>query len=459
MSDFFRIEGGRRLAGRVRIEGSKNAALPLLAASLLTEEEVVLRNVPCLSDVTNMVRLLRDLGVDVSGECGTVRLRSMDPNAVHAGYDLVKSMRASICTLGPLVARRKRAVVSMPGGCAFGARPIDLHLRGLEALGAKVEQKGGDIVVTAQRLRGETIFLGGPNGSTVLGTANVMCAAALAEGRTVIECAACEPEIVDLANLLNAMGARIRGAGSPRLVIDGVEALGGADHVVLPDRIVAGTYAVAAAISNGDCIFDDFPYDVMLAAVDRFREIGVVVERLDLAQDPLHCSVRITSERRLRPTHIATQPHPGFPTDLQAQFMALLCFAEGNSVVTERIYPERFMHVAELARMGAKIVQQGPTALVEGVRTLRGTQVTATDLRASASLILAGLVAEGETIVTEIHHLDRGYVRMEETLNLLGARIQRLRTADIEVKPETAAEPVADSSDEATAAVPPTLFG
>jgi UDP-N-acetylglucosamine 1-carboxyvinyltransferase len=463
MSDCFRIEGGRRLAGRARIEGSKNAALPLLAASLLTEEAVTLRNVPCLSDVSNMVRLLRDLGVDIDGDCGTVRLRSMDPNAIHAGYDLVKTMRASICTLGPLVARRKRAVVSMPGGCAFGSRPIDLHLRGLEALGAKVELKGGDIVVTAQRLRGETIFLGGPNGSTVLGTANVMCAAALAEGRTVIECAACEPEVVDLANLLNAMGARIEGAGSPRLVIHGVDELGGADHTVMPDRIVAGTYAVAAAISNGDCIFDDFPYDVMLAAVDRFREIGVLVERLDLSQDPLHCTVRVTSERRLRPTQITTQPHPGFPTDLQAQFMALLCFAEGNSVITERIYPDRFMHVPELVRMGAKVVQQGSTAMVEGVRALRGTQVAATDLRASASLILAGLAAEGETTVTEIHHLDRGYVRMEEVLNLLGAKIERLRSTEVEPKPmvlPAESEPrEAVRADEAEDAPPPTLFG
>ena len=318
-------------------------------------------------------------------------------------------------------------------------------------------------MVTAQRLRGETIFLGGPNGSTVLGTANVMCAAALAEGRTVIECAACEPEVVDLANLLNAMGARIEGAGSPRLVIHGVDELGGADHTVMPDRIVAGTYAVAAAISNGDCIFDDFPYDVMLAAVDRFREIGVLVERLDLSQDPLHCTVRVTSERRLRPTQITTQPHPGFPTDLQAQFMALLCFAEGNSVITERIYPDRFMHVPELVRMGAKISQQGSTAMVEGVRALRGTQVAATDLRASASLILAGLAAEGETTVTEIHHLDRGYVRMEEVLNLLGAKIERLRSTEVEPKPRALpaeSEPRETAkADEAEDAPPPTLFG
>jgi UDP-N-acetylglucosamine 1-carboxyvinyltransferase len=426
--DSFRIQGGRRLAGRIQIEGSKNAALPLMAAALMTDGELTLRNVPCLSDISNMARLLRALGVEVDGDCGTVKLRVMDHNKVHAHYDIVKTMRASICVLGPLLARRRRAVIAMPGGCAFGSRPIDLHLRGMEALGAKIELTGGDIIATApEGLKGTTIFLGGPNGSTVLGTANVMCAAVLAQGRTVIECAACEPEVADLAHLLNKMGARIEGIGSPRLVIHGVEQLGKADHTVIPDRIVAGTYAVAAAVTNGDVILEEFPYDCMLSVIDRFNEIGVHCELIEGHEDPLHGAVRVTSERSLRPTQITTQPHPGFPTDLQAQFMTLLCLAGGNSIITEKIYPERFMHVSELARMGAQIHRQGPTCVVTGGAPLRGAPVMASDLRASACLVLAGLVAEGETNVSRIYHLDRGYTRMEEQLNVLGARIERVR--------------------------------
>jgi UDP-N-acetylglucosamine 1-carboxyvinyltransferase len=426
--DSFRIQGGRRLAGRIQVEGSKNASLPLMAAALCTDGEITLRNVPCLSDISNMARLLRELGVQVDGDCGTIKMRVMDHNKVHAHYDIVKTMRASICVLGPLLARRRRAVIAMPGGCAFGSRPIDLHIRGMQALGAKVEYTGGDIIVTApDGLRGTTIFLGGPNGSTVLGTANVMCAAALAKGRTVIECAACEPEVVDLANLLNKMGARIEGAGGPRLVIHGVEQLGSADHTIIPDRIVAGTYAVAAAVTNGDVILEEFPYDCMLAVVDRFNEIGVHCELIEGHDDPMHGVVRVTSERTLRPTQITTQPHPGFPTDLQAQFMTLLCLATGNSIVTEKIYPERFMHVAELSRMGAQIHRQGPTCVVTGGTPLRGAPVMASDLRASACLVLAGLAAEGETNVSRIYHLDRGYARMEEQLNVLGARIERVR--------------------------------
>ncbi|MFO0826923.1 MAG: UDP-N-acetylglucosamine 1-carboxyvinyltransferase [Phycisphaerales bacterium] len=432
--DFFRIQGGRRLAGRVAIEGSKNAALPLMAAALLSDQPVTLRNVPALSDISNMARLLRELGVDVAGESGTMRLASVDQNQIHARYDIVRTMRASICVLGPMLARRKKAIVAMPGGCAFGSRPVDLHLRGMQALGAKIELRGGDIVVSSPRLKGATVFLGGPFGSTVLGTANVMSAATLAQGRTTIECAACEPEVVDLANLLNAMGARIRGAGSPRIVIDGVEELGGADHIVISDRIVAGTYAVASAITNGDVVLEDFPYDCLLAAIDRFNEVGVHVERLDESEDPMRCTVRVTSDRVLRPTTITTQPHPGFPTDLQAQFMTLLCLAQGNSIITEKIYPERFMHVAELSRMGARLYRQGPTVMVIGGAPLRGAPVMASDLRASASMVLAGLAAEGETIVSRIYHLDRGYARMEESLNLLGASIERFRPEPAEEK-------------------------
>lgn len=436
--DFFRIEGGRRLSGRIRIEGAKNAALPLMAACLLTDQPVMLRNIRPLADIANMGRLLADLGVEVKPAASGVSLQSMDENRVHARYNIVRTMRASICVLGPMLARRKRAIVSMPGGCAFGHRPVDLHLRGLEALGAKIELRGGDIIASADRLKGDTVFLGGPFGSTVLGTANVMSAAVLAKGRTVIECAACEPEVVDLANMLNAMGARILGAGSPRLVIEGVDELAGIDHVVMPDRIVAGTYAVAAAITNGDVMLDDFPYDSLLATINHFREIGVHVQRIS-GDDPMRCTVRVTSERNLKPTTITTQPHPGFPTDLQAQMMALVCVAEGNSVITEKIYPERFMHVAELMRMGAQLYRQGPTVVVAGGGKLIGAPVMASDLRASASLVLAGLAAEGETIVNRVYHLDRGYHRMEETLNALGARVERLKEEKPALDDEVAA--------------------
>ena len=434
--DYFRIQGGRRLAGRVTVEGSKNAALPLMAASLLTDGELKLKNVKPLADIENMNALLRELGVQTKRTGDALSLTSMDQNCVHARYDIVRTMRASICVLGPMVARRRKAVVSMPGGCSFGHRPVDLHLKGLEALGAKIELRNGDIIATADRLKGNTVFLGGPNGSTVLGTSNIMSAATLAKGRTIIECAACEPEVVEVADMLNKMGAKIQGAGSPRLIIDGVEELSGTEYNVMPDRIVAGTYAVAAAMTNGDIILDDFPYDSLLATLDVFREIGVHVERLD-DKDSRRCSVRVTSERNLKPATITTQPHPGFPTDLQAQLMALLCLAQGNSVITEKIYLERFLHVAELSRMGAHLNRQGPTVIITGGSKLVGAPVMASDLRASASLVLAGLAAEGETLVTRVYHLDRGYYQMEKTLNSLGARIERLRdeknsTASIE---------------------------
>ncbi|MHC5113549.1 MAG: UDP-N-acetylglucosamine 1-carboxyvinyltransferase [Planctomycetota bacterium] len=427
--DEFRIKGGARLEGRVAVDGSKNASLPLMAAALLADEPITLRRVPELSDIRNMVHLLGELGCTADREHGTVTLETVDPSRCHARYEIVRTMRASICVLGPLLARRGRASVAMPGGCAFGARPVDLHLRGLQALGAKIELKGGDIVATADRLKGATIFLGGPFGSTVLGTANVMCAAALAEGTTLIESAACEPEIIDLARLLNAMGAKIEGAGSPRIIVEGVEQLGGADHSVLPDRIVAATYAVAAAITNGNVVLDDFPYDSLIAVLEILKAVGVHVDRLDESEPITCCSVRISSERRLRPAIITTQPYPGFPTDLQAQMMTLLCLADGNSIITEKIYPERFMHVAELTRMGAQLFRQGPTVVIQGVPELKGAPVMASDLRASASLVLAGLMADGDTTISRVYHLDRGYVRMEETLRALGARIERANPA------------------------------
>ena len=423
--DAFRILGGSRLTGRIAVEGSKNASLPLMAAALLADEPVILRRVPDLSDIRNMSKLLGELGCDVEPDDGTLRLSNTDPSRTHARYEIVKTMRASICVLGPLLARRKRAQVSMPGGCAFGDRPVDLHLRGLKALGAKIDLRGGDIIATADRLKGATVFLGGAFGSTVLGTANVMSAATLAQGRTIIESAACEPEVTDLADLLNAMGAKITGAGSPRIIIDGVDSLGGADHTVLPDRIVAGTYAIAAAITNGDVIIDDFPYDNLLAVVDTLNSMGVHVGRVNRGGDPRRCSVKVTSDRLLKPVMFTTQPYPGFPTDLQAQMMAILALAGGNSIITEKIYPERFMHVAELSRMGAQLVRQGPTVIVQGVSRLVGAPVMASDLRASASLVLAGLVADGETEVSRVYHLDRGYAKMDEVLNSLGADIER----------------------------------
>lgn len=430
--DTFVIEGGRRLDGTIRVNGSKNSALPLMAASLLTDGAVTLRDVPDLADIRNMRRLLAELGVELGGEADATRLHAVDTSENHARYDIVRTMRASVCVLGPLLARRGEARVSMPGGCAIGDRPVDLHLRGLRALGAQIELDGGDIVAKAPEggLRGGTIFLGGAFGSTVLGTANVMSAATLAAGTTVIESAACEPEVVDLARLLTAMGARIEGAGSPRVTVHGVERLGGADHTVIPDRIEAATYMCAAAITNGSLVLENCPLDGMLAVVDRLEAVGINIEPLEPSPDRMRCRCRVTAGRVLRPIEVTTQPHPGFPTDVQAQLMALLCLAEGNSVVTEKIFPERFLHVAELSRMGAHLFRQGNTVVVSGVRALKGAPVMASDLRASAGLVLAGLAAEGTTTVNRVYHLDRGYEKMEERLAGVGAKIERVAGRD-----------------------------
>jgi UDP-N-acetylglucosamine 1-carboxyvinyltransferase len=454
--DQFVIVGGKRLCGTLTVKGSKNAALPIMAAALLTDQPIQLRDVANLADIESLAKLLRTLGVtvdyspsdDPSAAGGSMLLRSEDESLSHAPYDIVKTMRASICTLGPMLARRGFARVSMPGGCAIGDRPVDLHLRGLRALGADIQLHGGDIVArvpgakpdgtSGGRLKGARIFLGGPFGSTVLGTANVMSAATLAEGQTIIESAACEPEVVDLAKLLISMGARIKGAGSPRIIIDGVEALRGTEHRVMADRIEAGTYMAAAAITNGDITLENCPLDAMLAVVDALERIGVQVEQLaSRSKDPLRTTCRVTCSRLLKAIDVTTQPHPGFPTDCQAQTMSLLTIADGNSVITERIYPERFGHVAELCRMGAKITRQGPTAVVTGVRKLIGAPVMASDLRASAGLVLAGLAAEGTTTISRVYHLDRGYERMEDRLRLLGADIQRVR----EAKASATAEP------------------
>ncbi|MCH2141716.1 MAG: UDP-N-acetylglucosamine 1-carboxyvinyltransferase [Phycisphaerales bacterium] len=423
--DALRVQGGVRLSGTTSVDGSKNASLPAMAAAILSQGTVRLRDVPPLSDISNMQRLLAEIGCSVDTDDRDVTIRTTDPTSNHARYDIVRTMRASICVLGPLLAARGEARVSMPGGCAIGDRPVDLHLRGLEALGATIELDGGDIVARADRLRGTTIFLGGPFGSTVLGTANVMCAAALAEGTTIIESAACEPEVACVADLINAMGGDIRGAGSPRIEIHGVSELGDADMTIIPDRIVAGTLAMAAAMTNGDVQLTNFPHDHLLAVLDRLSLAGVQVERTDDSQHPARCDVRVTSARRLQPVLFTTQPYPGYPTDLQAQLMALLCMAEGNSIVTERIYPDRFLHVSELTRMGAKLIRNGPTVVVQGGCQLIGAPVMAGDLRGSAALILAGMAARGETIVHRVYHLDRGYVRLEAQLNALGAGIER----------------------------------
>lgn len=429
--DSFLITGGQRLKGRLAVSGSKNAALPLMAAALLTDQPVTLRNVPRLRDIRNMIGLLGELGVEASpwNEPGEpLTLRTTDPTPVHARYDIVKTMRASICALGPMLAGRGHARLALPGGCAIGPRPVDLHLRGLRALGARITLNAGDVVAEApDGLRGATIFLGGPFGSTVLGTANILSAAVLARGETIIESAACEPEIVDLARLLTAMGAHIEGAGSPRITIHGVDSLHGADHTVMPDRIEAATYIMAAAATNGSLTLDNCPYDDLLAVLDRLDEIGVAVTPHKGRAPQRPCTVDVECRsRRLAPVQVTTQPHPGFPTDVQAQIMALLCLADGHSVVTEKIFPERFLHVAELQRMGAQLFRQGPTVIVSGVPNLVGAPVMASDLRASASLVIAALAAEGETRIDRVYHLDRGYETMETRLTALGAHIERI---------------------------------
>lgn len=404
--------------------GSKNACLPILAACLMTNEECVIHSVPELVDIVRLSRLMGELGVNVTRDQNnpnTVRVQVENEQNSEARYDLVRQMRASICVMGPLVAKRGKAVVSQPGGCAIGDRPINLHLHGLKAMGAKYEQVGsGNIRVTARKLDGAEIFLGGPFGSSVLATANVMSAACLAKGRTLIESAACEPEIVDLADFLNKMGARITGQGSPRIVIEGVEKLGPAEHTVIPDRIEAGTFMIAAAMSGGEVIIKNCRLDHMLAVVDNLRRIGAKVEKVNGGD------VMVQSKGRFEPVDITTQPYPGFPTDLQAQFMALLCLAKGNSVVTDKVFPDRFLHVGELSRMGAQLRKQGPAVVISGVKKLIGAPVMASDLRASAALVLAGMVAEGTTEIHRVYHIDRGYQRIEEKLNALGANIQRV---------------------------------
>ncbi len=416
--DSFSIKGGVPLHGEVTISGSKNAALPILAATLLTDEPCVLRRVPDLSDTRFMVQILKSLGASATFENGTVTVHAKKITG-FADYDLVRKMRGSICIAGPLLGRLRKARISLPGGCIIGARPINLHLKGFAALGAKIKIDGGYVDAVAKKLTGAITFLGGRAGSTVLGTANVMMAATLAEGVTVIESAACEPEVVDLANFLIAMGAQISGAGSPTITITGVDKLHGAEHEIIPDRIEAITFAAAAAATNGEVTIKGARPDHFRAVIDKLNEANVLVERSG-------ANLVVKRKGKLKPVDVTTMPYSGFPTDAQAQLMSLLTLAPGISIITERIFESRFMHVSELTRLGADIEIEGPSAIVKGGKPLSGAPVMASDLRASAALIIAGLAATGTTQVNRIYHLDRGYEQMDVKLKQLGARIQRV---------------------------------
>jgi len=412
------VTGGNSLRGEIRISGAKNAALPVLVASLLTPEPLLVSNVPHLQDITTTMELLGRMGVRlVVGDKMVIEADSSSNTSVRAPYELVKTMRASILVLGPLLARFGDAEVSLPGGCAIGSRPVNLHIKGLQAMGAEINLDGGYIRARAKRLKGARIFM---DMVSVTGTENIMMAATLADGVTIIENAAREPEVADLARCLNAMGARITGAGSDEITIEGVERLHGAEHDVIPDRIETGTYLVAAAITNGSVRLRNARADLLQAVLDKLREAGAVVE-----SGPDWISLDMQG-RRPKGVNLRTAPYPAFPTDMQAQFIALNAIAEGTGTVTETIFENRFMHVYELQRMGANIEMEGNTAIVRGVEKIKGAPVMATDLRASASLALAGLVAEGETVVDRIYHIDRGYECIEEKLAQLGARIRRV---------------------------------
>jgi len=416
--DKIRVVGGRPLEGTVRISGAKNASLPALCAALLTEEPVRLRNVPEVRDIRTMGRVLGALGAEVEFRVGgVVEVRARRLTSLEAPYELVKTMRASVLVLGPVLAREGRARVSLPGGCAIGARPINLHLLALEKMGATIGVEHGYVEARAERLRGAEIYF---DTVTVTGTENLLMAASRAEGETVLRNAACEPEVRDLAELLNAMGARIEGAGTSTIRIEGVRSLGGAEHRVIPDRVETGTYLAACAIAGGEIEVRDCHPPHLEAVIEKLRETGL---RIEEGPDNL----RVRSPRTLQAASVTTLPHPGFPTDMQAQYMVLMTQAAGVSTITESIFENRYMHVAELERMGAHVRVEGRTALVTGPTPLSGAQVMATDLRASACLVLAGLGARGETIVDRVYHLDRGYYRIDEKLRGLGADIERIR--------------------------------
>jgi UDP-N-acetylglucosamine 1-carboxyvinyltransferase len=416
--DKLRIRGGRSLEGEVRISGAKNAALPIMCAALLTDKPLRLSNVPQLMDVRTMAKLLRQMGVAAEPPAdNAITLHAARISDPTAGYDLVKTMRASVLVLGPLLARCGAAKVSLPGGCAIGLRPVDQHVKGLQAMGASIFIEHGYMHASVDRLRGARIVM---DMVTVTGTENLMMAATLAEGTTLIENAAREPEVLDLARCLGAMGAKIHGAGSDVIRIEGVRSLGGASHEVMPDRIETGTYLAAAAAVGGRVRLVGTAPKTLDATVEKLAEAGARVS-------PTNGSIEIESSGRPKPVSVRTAPFPGFATDMQAQFMALACIADGTAVITETIFENRFMHALELQRLGADISIQGNSAVVRGVERLQGATVMATDLRASAGLVIAGLAAEGETIVDRIYHLDRGYEALETKLGALGARVERLR--------------------------------
>jgi UDP-N-acetylglucosamine 1-carboxyvinyltransferase len=411
------IEGGARLKGEVTISGAKNAALPIMAASILSSGENFIYNIPQLKDITTMGDLLTRLGVVLHIEGDKMSLQTENIKSVEASYDLVRTMRASVLVLGPLLARMGEARVSLPGGCAIGARPINLHIMGLKKMGAEITLSEGYINARAKRLKGASIYLDIP---TVTGTENLMMAAVFAEGLTVIENAACEPEVVDLANALITMGADIEGAGTSIIKIKGVTSLKPLKYRIIPDRIEAGTFLAAAGITGGEIKIKGSNPAHMESVIAKLREVGI-----EINQDKDGLIVK--GPDRLMPVDIKTMPYPGFPTDMQAQFMALMSVSQGTSLITESIFENRFMHVAEMRRMGADIKVEGSTATVKGVKSLKGAPVMATDLRASASLILAGLIAEGTTTIDRVYHLDRGYEKIEEKLKLLGAKIRRVK--------------------------------
>jgi len=412
------IEGGVRLKGEVTVSGAKNAVLPILAATLLTDEPCLIKGVPSLRDTNSMLKILRSLGKSAEFDKGKIEVSSGKQANYVADYKLVSTMRASFCVLGPLLAKFGIAKVSLPGGCVIGVRPVDLHLKGIKALGAQIDIDAGYVIAKAKRLRGAQMYLGGVYGSSVLATDNVMMAAVLAKGKTMIESAACEPEVADLAEFLIKMGAKIKGHGTPVIEIEGVKSLHGAAHTIIPDRIEAGTWILAALITRGDIVIKNILSRHLGALIDKLKESGVHLNFTD-------GSLRVNGNHRLKAVNITTLPYPGFPTDMQAQMMALMCVTPGISVITEKIYPDRFMHVAELNRMGAHIQREGPHAIVEGLKGLSGAPVMASDLRASACLVLAGLAAKGTASISRIYHLERGYENIEEKLVKLGAKVWR----------------------------------
>ncbi|OGX44676.1 MAG: UDP-N-acetylglucosamine 1-carboxyvinyltransferase [Omnitrophica WOR_2 bacterium RIFCSPLOWO2_12_FULL_51_8] len=412
------IEGGISLKGEVTVSGAKNSVLPILAATLLTDDACVIKGAPALRDTNTMLKILRSLGKNVEFDKGVITVSAGKAAHFMADYKLVSTMRASFCVLGPLLGKFKKARVSLPGGCVIGVRPVDLHLKGIKALGADVNVESGYVTAKSDGLCGARMYLGGVYGSSVLATDNVMMAAVLAKGLTVIEGAACEPEVADLADFLLKMGAKIKGHGTPVIEVEGVKHLHGAAHTVIPDRIEAGTLMLAALITRGDILIKNISFKHLGALIDKLEEAGASIARSEE-------NLRVRYKKQLRAVNVTTLPYPGFPTDMQAQMISLMSVTPGISVVTEKIYPDRFMHVAELNRMGAHIQREGPHAIVEGIGGLCGAPVMASDLRASACLVLAGLSAKGKTAVSRIYHLERGYENIEEKLGRLGARIWR----------------------------------